>query len=298
MSTLFFRFLCGAAVFVLFLGAVSPLSPAVPKHREILAVRTLAAPDLHNPSDPAWNASPPTSVLDVVANIKVELRTLHDGDHVYIQASFPDPTENRTHRQLVWDPVKKTYVDGPEREDVLIFKWSMVSHDTRLTLHEDTPYVADEWFWKAHRSDHAGYADDKIQIYSTNPSPDAKPLLSKSGKIFYLTRKGDEGQEAADTILYPEYAGDRVPKFRLVQPGGSRADIRAKGHWENGKWTVTFARKLVTGHSDDVAFSLDKSYPFGVSRFEIAGREPEPGTEEPLYGSGDVGEILDLRFAK
>jgi hypothetical protein len=61
---------------------------------------------------------------------------------------------------------------------------------------------------------------------------------------------------------------------------------------------VTFARKLVTGHADDVAFSLDKAYPLGISRFEIAGRNPEPGTEEPLYGCGDVGEILELRFAK
>ena len=298
MSTFFVRSLCGAAVLVLLLGAVSPLSPAVPKHRALLSVHTATPPDVHNPSDPAWNAAKPTSVLDVVANIEVELKALHDGDRVYIQASFPDQTESRMHRQLLWDPVKRTYVDGPAREDVLILKWSMVSHDTGLTLHEDAPYVADEWFWKACRSDHAGYADDKIQIYSTNPSPEAKPLLSKSGKIFYLTRKGDEGQEAADTILYPEFAGDRVPKFKLVQPGGSRADIRAKGHWKDGKWTLAFARKLVTGHADDVAFSLDKSYPFGVSRFEIAGREPEPGTEEPHYGSGDVGEMLELRFAK
>ncbi|MBI4806157.1 MAG: hypothetical protein HY795_13055 [Desulfovibrio sp.] len=298
MSTFFVRSLCGAAVFVLFLGVVSPLSPAVPKHRELLASRAASPPDVHNPSDPAWNPIRPVAVLDVVANTTVEFKALHTGDHVFIQASFPDPTENRMHRMLRWDPASKSYVDGPEREDVIILKWSMVSHETGLTLHEDSPYVADEWFWKAYRSDHAGYADDKIQIYSTNPSPEAKPMLSKNGKVFYLTRKGDEGQEAADTILYPDYAGDRVPKFKLVQPSGSRADIRAKGHWQNGKWTVTFARKLVTGHADDVAFSLDKAYPFGISRFEIAGRAPEPGTEEPLYGCGDVGEILELRFAK
>jgi hypothetical protein len=33
---------------------------------------------------------------------------------------------------------------------------------------------------------------------------------------------------------------------------------------------------------------------FGVSRFEIAGRPAEPGADEPLFGSGDVGERLVL----
>ncbi|WP_243360768.1 ethylbenzene dehydrogenase-related protein [Fundidesulfovibrio terrae] len=267
-------------------------------HRVLTASRTATPPDVNIPDDPAWKAAQPVSVLDVVANIEVVLRGLHDGQNVYIQASFPCPKPSTQHRVQRWDAGRRAYVDGPEREDAIILKWSMVSHDTGLTLHEDAPYVADEWYWKAHRSDHAGYADDKIQIYSVNPQPYAKPMLSRSGKVFYLNRKGDEGQEAAETILYPGYAGERVPKFRLVTPDGSRADIRAKGVWKDGRWTVSFARKLVTGNADDVAFSLDGAYPFGVSRFEIAGREPEPGVDQPLFGCGDVGEILELRFQK
>jgi len=285
------------AVLLALLFSLAPTG-AQAGHRVLTAAKTQTPPDILNPDDPAWNAATPIPVLDVVANIEVVLKALHDGNNVYIQASFPCPRESRQHRVQRWDAAKRTYVDGPEREDAIILKWSMVAHETGLTLHEDAPYVADEWYWKAHRSDHAGYADDKIQIYSVNPEPYAKPMLSRSGKVFYLTRKGDEGQEAAETILYPDYMGERMPKFKLVAPSGSRADIRARGFWKDGRWTVSFARKLVTGNADDVAFALDGAYPFGVSRFEIAGREPEQGADEPLFGCGDVGEILELRFQK
>ncbi|WP_173081092.1 ethylbenzene dehydrogenase-related protein [Fundidesulfovibrio magnetotacticus] len=256
------------------------------------------APDITNPDDPAWAAAAALTVRDAVADIPVTLKALHDGQYVYIQTIFPDPDESRQHRTLRWDPGRRTYVDGPEREDAMVLKWSMVSHATGLTLHENAPYVADEWYWKACRSDHSGHADDKIQIYSAYPDPTAKALLSENGKLFYLTRKGDEGEEAVKALLYANYSGESVPKFAFARPSGSRADVRAKGHWREGRWTVAFARRLVTGHADDVAFSLDGAYPFGVSRFEIAGRDPEPGAEEPLFGCGDVGEILVLRFGR
>lgn len=265
-------------------------------HRTLLAVRTTAPPDLAAPGDPAWDKARPVSVRDVVADIDVELRALHDGEHVYILTVFPDADENRQHRTLLWDKARKAYVDGPEREDAMVLKWSMVTHETGLTLHENAPYVADEWYWKACRSDHAGFADDKVQIYSAYPDPYAKAVLSANGKVFYLTRRGDEGDEAAQALLYPGYAGDRAPKFRFITPTGSRADVRAKGVWKDGRWSVAFERKLDTGHADDVRLSLDGAHPFGVSRYEIAGRDPEPNTDQPLFGCGDVGEILELRF--
>ena len=43
-------------------------------------------------------------------------------------------------------------------------------------------------------------------------------------------------------------------------------------------------------------FNTELSYQFGVSRYEIAGRRAEKGIEEPLFGSGEVGERLTLTF--
>ncbi|KAF0234768.1 MAG: hypothetical protein FD177_605 [Desulfovibrionaceae bacterium] len=284
--------------FILLILSAAPATMAQGEPRMLAASRTDAPPRIDKPDSSQWSAAAPITVRDVVANIDITLKALHDGESVYIQATFPDPTENRMHRMLRWDPAKRAYRDGPEREDVLVLKWNMSPHASGLTLHEDAPYVADIWFWKACRSDHAGYADDKVDIYSVNPDPYAKALLSGSGKVFYLTRKGDEGQDPAESILYPDYAGDKAEKFRLSQPSGSRADIRAKGFWKDGRWTVTYARKLVTGHTDDVSLTLDGAHTFGVSRFEIAGRGPDPDAEEPLYGCGDVGEIIALRLTR
>lgn len=299
MNSILFR--CpnvSASLFILLILSAAPCVMAQAELRALTAARTDSPPLVDQPDSPQWSAAAPITVRDVVANIDITLKALHDGETVYIQASFPDPTENRMHRLLKWDPAKRSYRDGPEREDVLVLKWNMSPHASGLTLHEDAPYVADVWFWKAYRSDLSGHADDKIAIYSVNPDPYAKAMLSKSGKVFYLTRKGDEGQDPAETILYPDYAGDRVAKFSLGQPGGSRGDIRAKGFWKDGRWTVTYARQLVTGHADDVALTLDGTHAFGVSRFEIAGRAPEQDAEEPLYGCGEVGEIIVLQFTR
>lgn len=69
----------------------------------------------------------------------------------------------------------------------------MSPYKSDLTLTTDQPYKADIWFWKAFRTDHAGYADDKTHTYSNLKKKDAKILLSKTGTIYYLLRNGDEG---------------------------------------------------------------------------------------------------------
>ena len=66
--------------------------------------------------------------------------------------------------------------------------------------------------------------------------------------------------------------------------------------WKDGQWTIEFTRKLDTGHNDDVLFKTTGKYQFGISRYEVAGREPEKNASQPLYGCGDVGEKLNLIF--
>lgn len=248
-------------------------------------------------ADAAWAQATGVRVRDVVANIDITLKAVHDGERVYLLGQYPDATENRLHRQLLWDPALKSYQDGPTREDCLVLKWSMVPHPTTLTLKENRPYQADIWFWKAHRTDHAGFADDKIQHYTTTRDKKAKMLISSEGNVFYLQREGDAGDPAFQPLLYAGYVREQMPKYELVTPAGSRADIRAKGEWQAGNWTIEFSRQLDTGHHDDVRFELSGRYPFGVSRYEIAGRDPEPDSETPLYGAGEVGELIVLTFS-
>ncbi|OHB32834.1 MAG: hypothetical protein A2X84_04195 [Desulfuromonadaceae bacterium GWC2_58_13] len=283
-----------------FLALLLLLAAAIPVSAgQVLMAGRVDSPPVIDGSavDSAWSGARIVTVHDAVADIDITLRAVFSGDTLYLLGQFPDPTESRLHRQVIWNPAQQSYEDGPTREDCLVLKWSMVPHETTLSLKENRPYRADIWFWKASRTDHAGYADDKMQIYSTTRDKKAKLLLSESGTVFYLVRQTDQGQPAYQPILHAAYSRDRVDKYEYQTPTGSRADIRAKGLWKDGAWTVEFARKLNTGHPDDVGFSLTGAYPFGVSRYEIAGRDPEPEAETPLYGAGDVGEILTLKFS-
>lgn len=249
-----------------------------------------------NGDDPLWQQCPAVTVHDNVADIDIELRAAYDAERIYLLASFPDATEDRLHRALVWNQELNSYHNGPSREDVLVIKWNMSGHDNDLSLKSDRPYRADIWFWKANRTDHAGYADDKMQFYTSTRSKKSQQLISRSGKVFYLRRIGDSGDAAYKPHLPLTYAGDQLDKYELVTPTGSRADIRAKGQWRDGRWTIEFSRALATGHGDDLQLDPAGHYLFGVSRYEIAARQPEPGSEQPLYGSGDIGQLLTLVF--
>ena len=64
------------------------------------------------------------------------------------------------------------------------------------------------------------------------------------------------------------------------------------------KWTIEFCRVLDTGYPDDIRFDTQKEYQFGVSRYEIARRKPDPKFSQPLYGCGNTGEDLIIVFGE
>ncbi len=263
----------------------------------LLAVHTSRPPTIDGVADdPVWSDAPAIISRDPVAHIDIELRTAHDGEHLYLLARFPDATEDRQQKTLVWDPEEGRYRTGTEREDTLVLKWNMEPFPVDLTLTGDDEYLADLWFWKAHRTDPVGYADDKLQHYTRAAAERGTPRISKSGQTFYLFRDGDAGDSAYEILTYSDHVGDKAPKYKHRQPSGSRADIRAKGTWRDGVWTVEFQRKLVTGHSDDLQLVRGGRYQFGVSRYEIAGRDIEPANATSMYGTGEIGPLLKLRI--
>ncbi len=286
------------SILAIFLAVSSaPVGAADGTPRGLSAVKISDPPKIDGlANDGAWTRAKPLSTLYPLARATLEIRAVYTDTHVYFLAQFPDGNENRNHKTLVWIPEQELYRIGVDREDTFIVKWSMepVPHDLRVD--SDTPYKADIWYWKSHRTDHAGYADDKMHVYSTVKMPKARRVLSKNGTRFYLIRPGDNGEAAYHTVIRSSHVGNRAPLFTFGQPSGSRADVRAKGKWENGKWTVEFARKLNTGHSDDVQFDTRNRYHFGVSRYEIAARKRNPKLQEPWFGAGEITELLSLSF--
>ena len=247
-------------------------------------------------SDSAWNEADYIVTHDPIANIDIKLKAVYTTENIFFLVQFSDPDESRLHKPLVWNTKEELYENGPDREDCFVLKWAMDAAIKDLSVRADHPYMADVWFWKANRTDPVGYADDKYQLLSGSKVPKSKKIKSHSGQSTYLQRRGDEGESAYKASLLIEYQGDNLQQFINRKPSGSRADVKAKGTWNDDKWCIEFSRKLNTNHSDDIQFDLSKEYLFGVSRYEIAGRKKNPKLTQPLYGSGDVSEKLLLNF--
>jgi len=57
----------------------------------------------------------------------------------------------------------------------------------------------------------------------------------------------------------------------LGTPTGSAADVRAKGVWRDGRWTVELQRRLFTGHDDDTRFEPARRYKMAISTHDRSG---------------------------
>lgn len=244
-----------------------------------------------------WKNVEAVKTFDPIAQVEISIKSVHSDSTIYFLVNFPDKDESRRHRSWIWNNEAQMYVEGPDREDVFVFKWKIDQTTRDLSIYSDETYIADIWYWKAHRSDPQGFADDKFQQLFNYPMKNSFEVTSKSGQKMYIRREGDAGHSTYKTQIYVDNEGDVLERYTLREPDSSRADVRAKGVWKDGRWTIEFARALVTGNADDVNFqNLDTPYGFGVSRYEIAGRPPEEASEQPLFGSGDISEMLVLEF--
>ena len=244
--------------------------------------------------DKVWLKVQELVVKDIVANHSLYFSAVHDGDAIAIKVRFPDTTEDLEHKTLIWDEINSNYKVGPKREDTLILKWAMNSIYKDLTLSSNTPYLADIWYWKSFRTNPVGFADDKFQSYSKMPKKRTKRLRSKDGSLFFLQRRGDSGNSAYQTEILIEKRELEEAKFSHRQPDSSRSDIKAKGRWLANEWTIEFMRKLSTGHNDDIQLFVGETALLGLSRYEIAGRKANNNLEQPMFGSGEVGELIKL----
>jgi len=273
------------------------IAPACYGEQSLLAVHVTEPPVIDGlADDPAWRNAQGIKTLDKASTVPITIRAVYTDTEIFFQISFPDPDESRAHKSWTWDKGRELYMVGNDREDIFVIKWNMMPEPIDLSIFADNPYQADVWFWKACRTDAAGYADDKIHILSQAAERNATKITSRSGKIMSLLRRGDNGTTAYRIDLITEYQGETLPRYIPQQPTGSRSDVQAKGVWENGTWNIEFRRDLITGHQDDIRFTPGKKFLFGVSCHEIAGRDVNKKLSDPLYGAGDVNEPLWLKF--
>ncbi len=294
----------------------------------LISVKVTFPPRLDGSGDDAAWRNAPKLKVQAKNGPEINLRSIYTSDSLYMLVSWEDATESVNKNMWVydgtkWDRLKKLriYEVKPTNldEDRLALNWPindsikgfaekgclLICHDSgrfakresRMATNSPTEF-ADQWHWKAARTNPIWYTDDKwidnkiltkVQEpnlkkrreaaqhgdakgegnlnYSDNKTKDGKPKLMHHGGTTgsYFLKKDDATPIDYSKAIFKKE--DTIPGYILARPRGSRGDVDAVGGWKDGRWTLEIGRKLVTGDkAHDVQFDdLKKIYYFGIA---------------------------------
>ncbi len=266
--------------------------------------KVTAAPGIDGTADAVWDSAPstlvkvrpiPAAVMAVnkekdhgkyaknwakplsAQDGEVELKAVYTDDEVFFLARWKDDTKDDQHKPWKWEGDKETgeYLAGKEREDRLAFMFPLQGEfpAAMLSGHEAT---VDMWQWKAARTNAAGVIHDKTHSYSkTEPKGKFASHYTAEGDVIYVARPGDGGESPYKSNKVDPFThqGETVAQYIPVVPGAAdAADVKAKGLWQDGSWTVEIGRKLNTGHAEsDTVFDPAKGSATSIAVFNHAG---------------------------
>jgi hypothetical protein len=245
---------------------------------ETITMHQLSAAPRVDGSSADWNGVGNTTVKlrKTLPNGKSDVRSVSVkggvfGDEVYFLLQWKDSTADKQHKPFIWDAGKNKYVGGKQREDRMAIQFAMEG-DYTTDWASGNAFKADMWHWKAFRSNTLGLVHDKMTIIGVEPLKRAYKVAAENGRTLYIQRPSDAGTKLYTTKRYSKKEQDTMPKYILADnPEGSVSDVKAKGVWRNGVWTVEIKRKLNTGHSDDVVFAKGKAVKGGIAIFNRTG---------------------------
>lgn len=237
---------------------------------------------------------------------EVTLQAVYDADTIVVRAEWADDTETLLKHAWTWDGNAFTQSGD---EDRVMIAWPIgnnaefsskgcaaACHNTSEDSDDwwmgsdDESVRYDNWHWKSARTNAVGYADDQWWNVLSDPADvessrrsDAKESggysdnISEDGAGPHFMHKDGNGAQfimAGDEVEVDMAAlqpGDVIPGYVISKPVGSRGDVEANGVWADGKWIVVLRRPLDTGHDDDIAFTVGKPVPFGLSVVDDGG---------------------------
>ena len=247
----------------------------------LICARVATAPVIDgNGDDAAWKSAKALETTvkrplppDVGASTDVSIRAVRTDTHICFLVRWKDATKDDVaHKPWVWNPGMNAYLEGPEREDMFSVAFEHTGEFDADML-SGKPGVWDVWQWKAVRTNPQGFAMDRTHRY-TLEKPEGKAGVhdAKNGGKIWIARAEDAGDTVEKKQAAPkEKADDRVPQYLPGSPSGSAADVRAKGAWADGWWTLEIARKLDTGNKDDTAFDVKRDYKFALGTHDRTG---------------------------
>lgn len=291
---------CVLTACVLLIGCASPESvSAADPVPSLVAAKVAKAPTLDGKlDDEAWRAAVPLKITvkrvlppNVGQSVEVTLRCVHTDTDIFFAATWDDASKSVSHKTWVWNADKKAYETGDDREDMFAVAFEHTGEFNPDML-SGVEAVWDVWHWKAFRTNPQGYAMDKTHRYTVDkPEGKAKSYEAKNGKMIWIARPEDAGDTVEKSVPAPtERKGDRVAAYAPGSPTGSAGDVRAKGAWSGGKWTLELGRQLTTDQPDDTAFDTAKSYKFGIGVFDQTGdMDKASGAILLSFGSTSLG---------
>jgi hypothetical protein len=195
------------------------------------------------------------------------IAALWSPERLWILARWPDLNKNDQHHPWLWSKETQAYVEGPEVEDALSLAFAKEGRMGDCML-GGAEAAVDLWTWGAGRTDSSGYAEDATMTLGFRQLPRANSFQARNGRTVWIRREPDAGVRPYQTQVAGTYAGDLVPRYRTGLPSGSMADVRARGSWSEGVWTVEFSRRLSTGDPADAVFAPGRETFFSVAVFD------------------------------
>jgi len=302
-------------VFTVILGA-SLVSLALAEGTTLTAVKVAAGPTLDGTdTDAAWDAATALTVPvsgGKIGDVDVTLKAVYDDNNIYMLLKWADSTVSIDKNLWEYDGSAWSKSGNEDRFSII---WDLgvsgfAEQGCMVTCHADGMRTnadgefADEWHWKAARSNPMSYSDDKY-IDNTYEEGDVEAgHHGDGGDSTYKDNQNEAGDGPAYTwagtpstppgvpaelashfLLDSEKAeittsaaGDKVPGYLLRNPSGSRGDVKSYGMWANGMWTVEVQRALDTGANAtkdgdkvDQVFTPGGTYHFGLAIMDDTG---------------------------
>jgi hypothetical protein len=191
--------------------------------------------------------------------LNVELKTAIVGDMFYVAVKWPDAEANLEYKNWVWRMNK--YKRDKKKDDMFALRFDM-GGDYNQCMISKSDYKVDVWLWSSGRSNLTDYAEDMNHHMSTRLIENAAEYEFKredgTMATIYIKKRKDSGKAPYKNarIKRKKKIGKKINSIKLVdKPSGSVIDVKAKGKWLDGFWTLEMARKLDTANKDDVVLS-------------------------------------------
>ena len=217
---------------------------------------------------------------------EASVKALYTDEEVFLSVRWPDATQNRDHHPWTWDANQQRYIEGSQIEDSVLLSFEAGCEWTPsllsgyiydfdgwhwLAARSDPLGQALDLYGntknREERDMNFGVQQSRIPVdhwqlkFTENNFVDMNANWNELDRVYLkqpvnntvYVRALPDGYRPPPYFellpppsIVPEDEGQTYPQFSPVKLSGDAGEVSAKGHWEDGFWTVEFRRVLRT----------------------------------------------------